>query len=647
MSDKPAAYQLGIYISAVFILVFSIFAYFSFSFNRKVIHKNVENNAIAVSTKIIGNVNEKILIVQEISSALALQIPYLYEVEEFSQILNNIAERHEFLTAIQVSYQPKTEVIPNSSDSHFSKQKQGQLFNEIIYRRKCQGTALENTIAFLEEKRKPAWSKPYLCPMDSDLLVLYYQPYTHINNFNDSIFEGYVACEISLGFLNNLILETKIGEMGYAFLISDDGTFITHPFKEYILNRSLFTLPKEVFRGDESELVNFLNEDFGSITVYPTVLNFTKSIAFHTKMRNTGWVLATTIPYFEINKELYWLLFKMIIALLIIVKAIFVSVFLISSKVMRPLSKVTREIHTFSNENYEHESLVRNEAEALAHSLKRLRKTYEKFRLDEAESKEQSQRFHRDLLMASEIQRSIIPPQGLWKLNSNGISLYSVFRPANVVSGDLYDFFMIDEKHLLITIGDASGSGVPAALFMGVAHTFIKSFSTGKSARYIVRKVNKELCRNSSNQFFLTLFLGILNIEDGTFSYCNAGHTPPYLLRHKGKLEVLSHSHGIPLGLYAERTYEESVVHLNPGDKLFLYTDGVTEQTNEEGQYFGEEQLRNIVRRNSNELPESLAGRLLQNLDGFKGDSTHHDDVSILIFKYDNTKQEENTRLTG
>jgi phosphoserine phosphatase RsbU/P len=136
--------------------------------------------------------------------------------------------------------------------------------------------------------------------------------------------------------------------------------------------------------------------------------------------------------------------------------------------------------------------------------------------LDEAESKEQSQRFQRDLLMASEIQKSIIPPQGLWKLNTSGISLFSVFRPANVVSGDLYDFFMIDEKHLLITIGDASGSGVPAALFMGVAHTFIKSFSTGKSARLIVRKVNKELCRNNSNQFFLTLFLCILNIEDGT-----------------------------------------------------------------------------------------------------------------------------------
>jgi phosphoserine phosphatase RsbU/P len=647
MSDKPAAYQLGIYISAVFIVVFSIFASLSFIYNRNLIHKNVENNAIAISTKIIGAVNEKILIAQEISTTLAQQIPYINKVEGFSQVLNNIAERYEFLTAIQVNYQTKSGVKPDSSVTHFIEKKHGQIFDEKVYRRNCQSTAMANTIAFLEERREPAWSKPYICPIDSDLVVLFYKPFLHVNNLNDSIYEGYVACEISLDFLNNLILETKISDRGYAFLIAHDGIFITHPFKEYILKRSLFNLPKKVFRGDESELLKFVNEDFGSITVYPTVLNFAKSIAYHTRMRNTGWVLATTIPYSEINRELYWLLFEMIVAMLTVVTTIFVSIFFISSKVMRPLSNVTREIHTFSNENSGYELQVRNEAEALTHSLKRLRKTYEKFRLDEAESKEQSQRFQRDLLMASEIQKSIIPPQGLWKLNTSGISLFSVFRPANVVSGDLYDFFMIDEKHLLITIGDASGSGVPAALFMGVAHTFIKSFSTGKSARLIVRKVNKELCRNNGNQFFLTLFLCILNIEDGTLCYCNAGHTPPYLIRSKGKLEILSISHGIPVGLYPERTYDESVVHLNPGDKLVLYTDGVTDQTNEAGQYFGEEYLRNIIRLNRNELPEDLAGQLLQNLDKFKGNSQHHDDVSILVFKYDNSKQDENVSLTG
>ncbi len=647
MSDKPAAYQLGFYISAVFIVVFSIFSYLSFSYNRNLIHKNVENNAIVISTKIISSVNEKILIVQEISATLAQQIPYLYEVEEFLQVLNNISERHEFLTSIEVNYQSKTWVKPDSSGAHFPEQKHGQIINEKAYRRIYEGTAMAKTIAFLEERREPAWSKPYICPNDSDLVVLFYQPFSHFNNLNDSINAGYVACEISLDFISNLIQETRISEKGYAFLISSDGTFITHPFKGYILNRSLFSMSKEVFRGDESELLNFINEDFGSITVYPTVLNFAKSIAFHTKMKTTGWVLATTIPYSEINNELYWLLFKMIIGMLTIVTTIFVSIIFISNKIMLPLSKVTHEIHTFSNENHEFESQVRNEAEALAHSLRRLRKTYEKFRLDEAESKEQSQRFQRDLEMASEIQKSIIPPQGLWKLNPGGISLYSVFRPANLVSGDLYDFFMIDEKHLLITIGDASGSGVPAALFMGVAHTFIKSFSAGKSAKFIVKKVNKELCRNNNSQFFLTLFLCILNIEDGTLSYCNAGHTPPYLIRNSGKLEILSISHGIPVGLYPERTYGESVVQLNSGDKLFLCTDGITDQTNDAGQYFGEAYLRNIVRLNRNELPEDLAGRVLQKLDRFKGNNRHHDDVSILIIKYESPTQKENASLTG
>jgi phosphoserine phosphatase RsbU/P len=645
MTDKPAAYQLGIYISAFFVVVFGIFSYWSLSYYRDLIQRNAESDAKSISAQILATVNEKIITVQEITFTLSQQLSHQHNESVFSPMLENLLLRHQYITSVQMYIKQR-----NSSDKpflYYSEREQDKIvFNKIIQQKwHCQ--AMKNFVLPLEQMNKAAWSEPYICSKDSNLVVSYFLPYSiHGLNENPSI-DGHIICEISLDFLHNLINETKVGENGFAFLISDKGTFITHPVKELILNRSIYNLPDNVFKGERSELDKFLNDDFGSITVYPDPLNNTKSLAFHTKMRNTGWVLSTVMPIRELNREIYWLLVRIVVLIIILISGIFITVFYISDIIIRPISDVAHQIHTFSSENHEYEKQLRNEAEVLSHSLKRLRKTYENFRINEAETLMQNQKNQRDLLMASEIQKSIIPPEGLWLLSRNGISLFSVFRPANMVSGDLYDFFMVDDKHFLITIGDVSGSGVPAALFMGVAHTFIKSYSKRKNAKEIVRNVNAEMCRNNSNQYFLTLFLGILNIEEGTFNYCNAGHSPAYHIRKNGKMEILTKTHGLPLGLFQERIYEESTIQLNPGDKLVLFTDGVTDQTNEAGEHFGEEHFRNIVKLNKNEKPEALAGNLMNHIEQFSGKITHQDDLSLLVFQYDGPDKTKNVGLTG
>jgi phosphoserine phosphatase RsbU/P len=630
MSDRPAAFQIGMYISTFFIVVFVLFTYWSFSYNKNLIRKNAESQARLISTRIIGSINEKIVTIQELSSNMAMQIPYLYETDMHKAFVNNIVDKYEYITSINI-------VLNNSYKSAI--QENADMEDKIkdltrVYGRDCTCPLFNSVVLPMASSDSARWSEPYLCPKDSNLVVLYYLPFQHKSPEENEAYSGYITCEISLDFMNNLILQSKVGEEGFAFLISEDGTFITHPMKQLVLRRNLFELPATVFKGDRSELEKFVHDDFGFITVYPDYLNNTASIAYHMKLPHTGWVLATTIPYRELYRDLYWFIIRMSLILIFIIVAIFSTIFYISNQIMKPLSRVTREIHTFSYDSYGQEQQVQNEAEALAHSLKRLRKTYEKLRLNEAESLVKRQQFQRDLLTASEIQRSMIPAEGNWNLSGNGISLYSVFRPANVVSGDLYDFFMVDDRHLLIAIGDVSGSGVPAALFMGVAHTFIKSFSIDNNAKTIVRKANKVLCQNNSNQFFLTLFLGILNIEDGTLNYCNAGHTPAIVIRRKGTMEILDKPHGLPLGLYSERNYEEATIRLEAGDKIVLYTDGITDQLNNEGKHFGEEQLRNQITRLRNESPEALTKKLMQHLEEFRGNSIESDDLSILVLNY-------------
>ncbi|MFZ5429009.1 MAG: SpoIIE family protein phosphatase [Bacteroidota bacterium] len=644
MSDKPAAYQLGMYISVFFIIVFGIFTYGSFSYNRDLIRKNAENSAITTSTRIIGSVNEKIVTIQEITNNLSHQIPHLYRFEQLSGLLGNIVDRYEYITSISIMVK---KTVERNNGLFITDKNEGEPYFSRIYGRDCVCAGMNKVLAPMLEAGIPGWSDPYLCPRDSDLMVLYFLPFTHQLSDDPGMMEGYVACEISLDFMNKLILQTKIGQEGFAFLISAKGTFITHPMKELVLNRNLYALPPAVFKGEKEELDRFMNEDFGSITVYPDLLKHAPALAYHMKMPYTGWVLATTIPYRELNKDLYWLLIRMSIILVLVITAIFATIFYITSRIMKPLSRVAQEIHSFSTDYAEKEGQIRNEAEALSNSLKRLQKTYEKFRVNEAESQIKSERYAQELLIASEIQKSIIPPEGNWELNDKGVSVYSVFRPANMVSGDLYDFFMVDDKNMLITIGDVSGSGVPAALFMGVAHTFIKSFSVGNSPGIIAKKANRVLCRNNHNQFFITLFLAILNIEEGTMRFCNAGHTPAYVLRKSGKIEILDKPHGLPLGLYPERNYDESVIHMKPGDKLVLYTDGITDQTNQEGNRFGEEHLRNIIRIHKNDMPEELAQKLLRHVDHFRGNGPDIDDLSLMIVKYDFAGKADDVSLTG
>ena len=329
------------------------------------------------------------------------------------------------------------------------------------------------------------------------------------------------------------------------------------------------------------------------------------------------------------------LIIKLVIILLVLVIAIYFLVFSIANKVMRPLSKISQELHNFSIEFLDHNLKTNNETVALRESLVRLQERYKKEQQNKAETSRIRGKFLEDLALASEIQQSIIPPTGNYTLPDSGISIYSVFRPMQFISGDLYDFFMIDNHQLLIAIGDVSGRGIPAALFMGVAHTYIRNFSSEKKANDIVNKVNKELCINNSNQFFLTLFLGILDIKKGILNYCNAGHAPTFWLSATGKVKELGDQHGLPPGLYPDRNYQDTTISISKGDTLILYTDGITEHINESGEFYGVNNFYKLFDQMKGMSPEDISGLIMNDVDNFGGQVSQHDDLSLMVLKYE------------
>jgi sigma-B regulation protein RsbU (phosphoserine phosphatase) len=218
--------------------------------------------------------------------------------------------------------------------------------------------------------------------------------------------------------------------------------------------------------------------------------------------------------------------------------------------------------------------------------------------------------------------------------NRTDLDLYAIYKPARVVSGDLFDYFLIDNENLVFTIGDVSGKGIPAAIFMSVAQTIIRSKADGKSSKKIVTKSNIELSTSNHHQYFLTLFLGVLNLRTGILNYCNAAHDFPYILKPDGKITELNEAHGLPLGLYPDKEYKESKIKIEKGDTIILYTDGVTELLNEQKIQFGSGRLKEKLQILGNLPPTEIVSSLEKDLEDFRGDHPQADDICLFAIKY-------------
>lgn len=237
-----------------------------------------------------------------------------------------------------------------------------------------------------------------------------------------------------------------------------------------------------------------------------------------------------------------------------------------------------------------------------------------------------------DLASAALIQRSFLPRTEQLRIVSGLLELSADMRPARDVGGDFYDYFMLDDQRVAIAIGDVCGKGIPAALFMAVAITALRNSAQSEAdVASTLSRVNTALCRDNDANMFATLFYGVLDLTSGVLEYGNCGHNAPYLLSG-GKQTALAAT-GIPLGLMADRSAKSASVVLNPGDRLILFTDGVTEAVNASDQEFGKERLEALL-DDAGPLPAAeLLARIYAEVDHFAAGEDQADDITCLALR--------------
>ena len=240
-----------------------------------------------------------------------------------------------------------------------------------------------------------------------------------------------------------------------------------------------------------------------------------------------------------------------------------------------------------------------------------------------------------DLTTAARIQQSILPQKFPPFPERSEVDVYAQMTPAKEVGGDFYDFFFIDQDRLAFLIGDVSGKGVPAAIFMAVSRTLLKAIATqvvnpGES----LRRLNQLLIPESNGRMFVTIFYGILNTRTGDVQFSFGAHNPPFIKRKEGEVERISHESGFLLGMMDDMEYDVHKVTLRPGDTILLYTDGVTEAMNGSAELFEESRLVEALRRsNGAPLPEMLKG-IQDDLVRFTAGTTQSDDITMLALQY-------------
>ena len=241
----------------------------------------------------------------------------------------------------------------------------------------------------------------------------------------------------------------------------------------------------------------------------------------------------------------------------------------------------------------------------------------------------------RDLQTAAEIQRSFLPPP-LLAAPGDPFTIHAAMLPARAVGGDFYDYFPVEDGRFGLVIGDVSGKGVPAALFMAVSRTLTRTLARGgRKPGECLEEVNRQLLLqgDGSSSMFVTLFYALLDTASGELLYSNGGHLPPYVLHADGELEVLP-GRGRLIGVLDDVTWETSRARLQPGDTLFLYTDGVTEARHGENGFFSGQGLTDALRACDRATPAQLVQGVLERVRQFAAESPQSDDLTAMALHY-------------
>ena len=370
--------------------------------------------------------------------------------------------------------------------------------------------------------------------------------------------------------------------------------------------------------------------------------------AFSMTMKSPSWTLVREVPmenYEQVIRRVRSAICLIAIVVLLIALAIYrlwlkgfmrqfnlllKGIIRMGEGELEPMASVPYTIQEFETMQQE----IDRTSLALNQQIDTIRRM-EREQMEQENMIKEQERIVKELSTARQIQKSVLPHIFPPFPDRAEIDLFATMDPAKDVGGDFYDFYFIDEDHLCLVIADVSGKGIPAALFMMLSKRILEDLARQEpTPSTILEKTNDLLCDNNQAEMFVTVWLGILEISTGKLTAANAGHEFPAICKKGGSFELYKDTHGFVVGGMEGVHYKGYDLQLNPGDKLFVYTDGVPEATDGSGEMFGTDRMIETLSSCTDNTPKEILQGVRNAVDSFVGDAEQFDDLTMMCLEY-------------
>lgn len=642
LQDRTLAYQIITFIFVFLLIIFIASILVTRFLFQRVMLDNAEENLSHLAHETINQIDGRLEKVQTLSRSVLLLISQksLDDSELNTYFYNLINEHRELISITLASRIPDSDVfrariIYNERNSMVVKNIPGDSYTYQDW----------FLIPYLTQKRH--WSEPWYDSNGPEKMVVS----LCLPFFENGKVVGILRFDTELRVLQSIVSPLKVKKNGYAFLLSNTGTIVTHPADSLVMNESIFSLAE----SNQDEQLRKIGRsmiagetDFVRLKKHSLSKNFWM---YYSPIHTNRWCLAIMIAHNDVLKDLNMILIIQILVSILSFLTISVIVYSRTLSIAKPLSKFTEIAERIGKGDFDTvlpDGQGTYEIEHLSQSFAAMQDSLKEYIHNLQITNQEKNRIIDEVKVASEVQKNLIPTNKDHPYNKKELRVYGILEPAGDIGGDLYDYFMIDDTHFCFVIADVAGKGIVASMTMTIVSTFLRSIGNFyHEAREITSALNVFLCKNNVEANFVTTLLGVIDLDSGRLQFSNAGHVPLLIRKVNGSYKKYSTTQSTAVGIFEDIKIGQEELQLDPGDELILFTDGITEAMNSKEEFLGIAGVEGIVQNLGLPNPKNDALTILDSVHSFARNAKQHDDITILVIDYKHPQRYEGEGLAN
>ncbi len=631
--------RLTLYITIAVVLFFISIFYYNFLYTQNKIRALSLDNANAYSISAVEKIEKTLSSVEQVPLYLAqLLKTHDFLGAELGNTIKNFILSMPSVYGCAIAFAPG---VLEDAPSHFSPYYHRDGDNIALAYLNSSHYKYWEKSWFIEPQKdkKPVWSEPYFDKGGGEnLMTTFSVPVYRKDKYGKEYFYAVVTADVSTKWLQDIVTNIKVYKTGHAFIVSRSGLLVVHHNKKTISTSSIFDLPELNTFPKLKNLAQEITNGASGMSSYVNSQTGQEVEVIYRPLPSSGWSLVLFIPTKELFAQLYEHSFVVVCFALIWIAGIALLISVVAYKATVPLRQLSKNTEEISKGNLDIELPIikrLDEIGKLTQNFDNMRNSLKEYIINLTNTVAMKERVESELKIARIIQadflHKIFPPFPQHK----AFDIYASLIPAREVGGDLYDFFFIDDEQLFFSIGDVSDKGIPAALFMAITKTLIKSIAEYEhNPAKVLERVNNELSLDNESNMFVTVFCGILNIKTGEVSYTNAGHNAPLLIREGQEIQEIYVPKSLALGVAPNVSYVNTKFTLNHNDKLILYTDGITEAMCKNKIIFGLDKFKDILYKSFADTLINISENINDAVKAHAAGAEQSDDITLMIVEW-------------